>query len=1095
VLRVTTLYASTASATAGYYTKYLTQAEGEEPGRWAGRQAARFGLTGNVDGEQLERLLSGCDPTTGATLGHPLVDQVMADGRVRRAVSGFDATVSAPKSLSAWWALTGDTRLLDAHDVSVNAVIDTIERYGATTRIRSQGAMLHPDSEGLTIAAFRQSTSRLDDPQIHTHVVISNKVQADDGRWFALDARALKKHQRTLGGIYQSVLRAELSERFGVRFGDIVNGQAEVAGVSDELLGVFSKRAAQVDEALIGKEAEFRDREQREPSRFERAAMQREAAADTRRSKTGTTVPDLRSRWLTEADDIGITPASLVAGIEAAARQQEPGQRTRVSDIERLLAERKSTWHRLDVLRTLTDELRPRPGMDGRRWLSFLERATDTVIANGVDLDPAATDGRRRASDGRSIWVEPVAPHHTSGAVLAQEERIATWAIERQANQPSPPATADTVGLDELQAEAAAAVAGHVGLVIVVGPAGSGKTTMLARAVANLNAEGREVFAVAPTAKAARVLGREAGVDADTVAKLIHEWTRADRPPADRYRLLSGETLVVDEAGILDTGDLHTLTRIADTNRWRVVLLGDPQQLHAVGRGGMFDELCANSRVHELTHIHRFTERWEPSASLALRRGDPAAIGNYVLHDRVAAGTIDDHLATIADRWMTATASSQTIAITATTNEHVDLINRGIQRRRLALGDIAPGEPTIGMGGQPIHVGDQIATRRNERQLRTSSGDMIRNREVWTVTAISDAEDVTARRHGSNDTVTLPTSYVVDHVQLGYATTEPGNQGDTHDIALALVTRTTTHRGLYVAMTRGRHENTALVVTAERSIEAAIDILGRVLASDRADTPAISQRRELAAQIPSIVRTPQRHPQCDVPDWWHTLRAATHTALVAVEDDIGKMRTSQVERTDQLQRAHAEVAQTAQALGPHRAEYSAADRRLRRAESAQAEAEAHLDRVGLRGRRAARERLAEARTELLDARTAFEPIDAVWQPLRQAAAKAERSIDLLEDSHEMLDRIDTRRQLPEQHAALRNRIEALDTWRHWATGGALTVEAATAAAEALDVGPDRRSRVLADTMHIYSPELIVSCDAPAFEHDSTRHEIDFDLGR
>jgi hypothetical protein len=146
------------------------------------------------------------------------------------------------------------------------------------------------------------------------------------------------------------------------------------------------------------------------------------------------------------------------------------------------------------------------------------------------------------------------------------------------------------------------------------------------------------------------------------------------------------------------------------------VLLGDPQQLHAVGRGGMFDELCANNRVHELTHIHRFSERWEPSASLALRRGDPAAIGNYVLHDRVAAGTIDDHLATIADRWMTATASSQTIAITATNNEHVDLINRGIQRRRVALGDIALDEPTIGMGM------DRYAADRTVKRLARRAG-------------------------------------------------------------------------------------------------------------------------------------------------------------------------------------------------------------------------------------------------------------------------------------------------------------------------------------------------------------------------------------
>lgn len=1090
MLRVTTLYASTAAATAGYYTKYLTQVEGEQPGRWAGRQAARFDLSGDVEGEQLERLLSGRDPTTGVTLGHPLVDQVMADGRVRRAVSGFDATVSAPKSLSAWWALTGDTRLLDAHDVAVNAVIDTIERYGATTRIRWRGAMLHPDSEGLTIAAFRQSTSRLDDPQIHTHLVISNKVQVDDGRWFALDARALKKHQRTLGGIYQSVLRAELTERFGVRFGDIVNGQAEVAGVPDEMLDVFSKRAAQVNRALIAKEAEFREREQREPSRFERAAMRREAAADTRRSKTGAVVPDLRSRWLTEAHDIGITPASLVAGIEAAARQQEPVQRTTASDIERSLVERKSTWHRCDVLRTLTDELRPRPGMDGQRWLSFLERSTDTIIAGGVDLDPTANDGRRRRSDGRSIWIEPVAPHHTSEAVLAQEERIATWAIERQANQPSPSLTVATADLDELQAEAAAAAAGHDGLVIVVGPAGSGKTTMLARAVADLNAQGRVVFAVAPTAKAARVLGREAGADADTVAKLVHEWTRADRPPADRYRLPSGATLVVDEAGMLDTSDLHTLTRLADANRWRVVLLGDPHQLHAVGRGGMFDELCANGRVHELTHIHRFTERWEPSASLALRRGNPSAIGSYLLHDRVAGGTIDDHLATVAERWVSATASGRTIAITATTNEHVDLINRTIQRHRLALGDIAPDKPTLGMNRQSIHVGDQIATRRNERHLRTSSGDIVRNREIWTVTQISHAGNVTARRHGSSDSVTLPGAYVAEHVQLGYAVTEPGNQGDTHDIALALVTPTTTHRGLYVAMTRGRHENTALVVTTEPGTDVAIDVLHRVLLSDRADTPAITQRRELAAQIPAGIPTQRLRPRCEVPDWWHTLRAETYDALVVVEASLETMRAEQHQRAEQRRRAHAEAARTAAALQPHRAEYTAAATRLRRAEAAHGVAETHLDGVGLRGRRSARQRLSDVSGDLLDARASFEPINAVWQPLSQAVDKAKRSSDLLEDTHDIQDQNDDSRQLPEQRVAIKARIEALDTWRHWATGATIGVREATTAAQLLDGVGDRRLGVLVDAMHILNPERTAYAQPRRPEYEQRQSEID-----
>ena len=77
--------------------------------------------------------------------------------------------------------------------------------------------------------------------------MISAKVQTDDGRWLALDARYLKRHQRMLGGLYQSVLRAELTHRYGVAWEPIVNGQAEIAGVPAELLEVFSKRAGQVD--------------------------------------------------------------------------------------------------------------------------------------------------------------------------------------------------------------------------------------------------------------------------------------------------------------------------------------------------------------------------------------------------------------------------------------------------------------------------------------------------------------------------------------------------------------------------------------------------------------------------------------------------------------------------------------------------------------------------------------------------------------------------------------------------------------------------------------------------------------------------------
>ncbi len=121
------------------------------------------------DADRLEALLSGRDPVTGMLLGGELVDRLTADGEVVKAVSGFDATFSAPKSLSEWWALTGDAGLLEAHDTAVAAALRHVEWFGSTTRIRSNGGRLHPDTGGLTMATCRQTTSRADDPQIHTH--------------------------------------------------------------------------------------------------------------------------------------------------------------------------------------------------------------------------------------------------------------------------------------------------------------------------------------------------------------------------------------------------------------------------------------------------------------------------------------------------------------------------------------------------------------------------------------------------------------------------------------------------------------------------------------------------------------------------------------------------------------------------------------------------------------------------------------------------------------------------------------------------------------------------------------------------------------
>jgi conjugative relaxase-like TrwC/TraI family protein len=851
VLRVTTIYANSAGASARYYTRYLAEGGPDGEGRWLGRQADGLGLSGSVATEDLEALLSGHDPVSGARLGRALVDRYDTKGRVIPAVAGFDATFSAPKSVSVWWGLTGDPGVVEAHDVAVRAVLEHLERYGATTRVRRNGVRQHPDGGGLVMAPFGQATSREDDPQLHTHVVVSAKLQTPDGRWMALDARYLKRHQRALGGLYQSVLRAELTHRYGIAWEAIENGQAEIAGIPRKLLDAFSKRTAQVDAALADKVREFRDRQGRDPSRWERAALTREAAEDTRAAKTHASGADLVAAWRSEAAAHGWTPDRVVAAMRAAARTPAAMQGVTVQDVIEVCSTKGSSWTRADVVQAICDLAPPVSQFSGPEWADAVERACDRVIAECVSIDPPAGHGPVRASDGRSVWLAPTEPHLTHEGVLAQEEHIVLFAAEAHDTPARPSATVERDGLDVLQADAAAAVAGHDGLVLVVGPAGTGKTTALRHAVADLARQGRPVFGVAPTAKATKVLRDETAMRADTVAKLLHEWRT--RVPRHGYRLPARSTLVVDEAGMVGTGALADLVDLAVSQQWRLVLVGDPRQLQAVGRGGMFNELCRTARTHQLAAIHRFRHRWEQAASLQLRAGNPDALDAYISHGRVTAGTLDELVTEAAHRWIAHTAAGHRVAVVAETNEHVDGLNAAIQAQRRAHGQLGHWAVRVA-GCETAAVGDVVATRRNDRTLRTDRGEPVRNRDLWTVIDIRRDGSLTVSHQDGHGQLTLPADYARAHVRLGYAATGHGYEGDTVDVSVGVVTPATSHRGLYVAATRGRRDNQLLVVAEEP--EHARDVLEQVLTNDRADLPAIVQRQHLAAQIPGGHRGP-----------------------------------------------------------------------------------------------------------------------------------------------------------------------------------------------------------------------------------------------
>jgi conjugative relaxase-like TrwC/TraI family protein len=1039
MLRVSTIRASSAGASAKYYTRYLTGAPGEVPGAWSGRQAAGLGVSGRVDGQSLERLLTGHDPVSGTQIGHPLVDRIVADGRVVQAVSGFDATFSAPKSLSVLWALTGDDRFLEAHDVAVAAALADLERFGSTTRIRCNGGRLHPDTQGLTMAVFRQTTSRADDPQIHTHAVISAKVQTADGRWMALDARYLKRHQRMLGGLYQSVLRNELTHRLGVEWHPIVNGQAEIAGVPKDLLAVFSKRTAAIENTMSVKLDEFRHREGREPSPKERAALEREASADTRGRKTGLGVADLATRWQGEAAEVGWTVERVVEGVQRAA-DRSPTDALTVTDVVEAVSAQHSSWGRADVIQAICDMHRPVPQMSGQRWAAAIERGADRVLQRCVDLDPPNAT-QRRESDGRSLWIEPTAPRFTSEAVLIQEERILTSALDAQPDPASPSRIVEGTGLDVLQADAACSVAGDDRLVLVVGPAGAGKTRMLAAAVSDLHAHHRPVFGVAPTAKAARVFERDTGMRADTVAKLLHEWQRPDRPPLPEYRLGAGATLVVDEAGMLSTPALHQLVTLAEAHSWRLVLVGDDRQLQAVGRGGLFAELCANGQVDRLERLHRFTHQWEATASLQLRSGDPRALDAYEAHDRIIPGSLDGHLAAMAEAWIERRHRGETVALVASTNDHVDAINHAVQAARVDAGQLNPDDVASIAGGEHAHVGDVVATRRNDRTLVTSAREPVRNRETWTVRAVGTDGSLTVTREWGHGSVTLPVDYVHDHVRLGYAATEHGYQSETADHSVSLVSSVTTRRGLYVAATRGRDANLVCVVTDSTDVAEARDTLETILAFDRADIPAVTQRRNLSHQQPAEAR-PRAEPtsRCEIPEWFEPLLADLRGELKIAEQAVKDGETERARLSASAAAAERDLARIEAATAPAREQFAAATGRADQARWQHTNAQRRLDATGLGGRRAARQALAAAEAHR---ERAIGHLAATRQRTRPDIDQYNQARARLEEAQTTLDRHDiaarlrhTRDQVP----VLRRQVETLNTWRRWARGDTVNLQ-------------------------------------------------------
>ena len=699
----------------------------------------------------------------------------------RTVVTGFAMSFSPPKSVSLVGAF-GDAetaaQVKAAHDSAVRAALGFLEDHAAFSRT-GRGGFVQVDTEGFVAAAFTHHTSRAGDPQLHSHVLVANKVLCGDGRWRSLDGREQFAFQKAAGMLYNATLRVELSARLGVAWEPVDgNGQADIAGVPKDLIELFSKRRHHVERRAAQRIASLEARLGRTLTSDERAEQYQRATYNTRPAKTHEDDTTLDGRWRTEAHVAGWDPdrwlsETLARDTLSIDRCQEVADPATVSEVVAELAEARSTWSRAELAKAVARRLPPGLGTgaeNGREWIEATTAAVLTdpeVVSLCAPLSAEVPAGLRRR-DGLPGHERHGAPRHTlarKGKVLDALVRgrlaavaiVPTGTVERAAR-------AHGLGVDQTAALRRICEGGER-LVCVVGPAGAGKTRMIRAARDAWAADGTVVRGLAVSAVAAGVLAEQAGVPADTVAKFLHNTRRSGNPSGG---LGSGEIVVVDEAAMLGSADLAALVEVVEAADAKLVLLGDHRQLGAVEAGGLFPLLVAESRAAELHQVRRFSDPWEADATLRLRNGDESVLDDYA-HGRIAGGTREDMVDQAFTHWRSARTAGQSIVVMAADHATVDALALRARAERVAAGEVEPDG--LAFGAQLVGQGDEIITTRNDRRLVTIGGLWVRNGDRWHIDERRDDGALVLSHLDGWGRVVLPTAYATEHVALAYAVT------------------------------------------------------------------------------------------------------------------------------------------------------------------------------------------------------------------------------------------------------------------------------------------------------------------------------------
>ena len=755
---------------------------------------------GCMTGEVYEQWVAGFDLETMTPKGHIRTDD--------NALRFVEVVVNGPKTWSLAAALHPEvSAALDrAQDKAALEIVGWVAAH-ATTRVGPRGRQVQVPVESIEAAVIRHYTSRAGDPHRHLHPQINARVWAA-GAWRGIHSVGVRDSIEAINGIGHAAVATnpEFRSVLAAHGLSVDPGTSEIRELAP-YVGAFSARAAQIRRNVDRLEADWRQEYPgHEPGPRMREVWDRRAWAQARPDKVvPTDGRELVDRWNAELREVGYRdPVHAVT-----LRRTLPGwiDRDAAADlVVSMLGARRSAWNTADI-RGRTEVLLAQTALltDPAARIELAEDVTARAVARCTPLLTRrdVPEHVRSLSSPRVLAVE--------GDLIARLARRTDHSSNLRRSDSLDPHQEEPVHND-----AVGALTSTAPLVVVEGAAGAGKTTVLRSVRQQLAYHGRRLVVVTPTRKAADVAARETGAEGHTAAWLIHRhgwrwdndghWSRQSDPGAcESAALRPGDLLVVDEAGMLDQDTARALLTLADEAGARVAFIGDRHQLPAVGRGGALDHAVAYAdpaAVVTLETVRRFTDEAYAILSLRMREGYRS---HEVFYALLARGQIVVHPSDVERTAALARLGAAGDLVMADTREQVADLNAAIRAQRTHVDPLSGCRPTvITSRGETLTVGDRVATRCNDPDLRVT------NRQTWTVTGVGGDGSVSLHDRGRDQIV--PAEYAREHVELAYATTVHGAQGETVSRAHVALTDSTGAAAAYVSMTRGRTDHTAHLV-------------------------------------------------------------------------------------------------------------------------------------------------------------------------------------------------------------------------------------------------------------------------------------------